>query len=35
VSPCSPAVYQPLSIGPGALVEANLVHIRQQPPSAP
>jgi hypothetical protein len=35
VAPCSPAVHQPLRIGPGALVEANLVHIRQQPLGAP
>src|SRR5260370_36517373 len=35
VAPRSPAVHEPLCIGPGALVEANLVHIRQQPLSAP
>jgi hypothetical protein len=35
VAPRSPAVHQPLRIGPGALVEANPVHIRQQPLSVP
>src|SRR5580698_1911286 len=31
VAPRSPAVHQPLRIGPGALVETNLMHLRQQP----
>jgi hypothetical protein len=35
VTPRPPAVHQPLSIGPGALVEANLMHICGQPFSAP
>lgn len=35
VAPRAPAVHQPLRIRPCALVQANLVHIRQQPLSVP
>jgi hypothetical protein len=35
VTPRTPTVHQPLRISPCALVEANLMHIRQQPLGAP
>ena len=35
VAPRSPAVHKALGIGPGALVEANLMHICRQPLGSP